>query len=476
MSTEIATAKQQLKADKKSEPPQSRALREKAGNALRERTPRSSHAEWKAVKKGRDVLDILRKTDEGRLETLLPIRYARMLQSPFAFFRGSAAVMAFDLAESPVSGIRVQACGDCHLMNFGGFATPERNLVFDVNDFDETLPAPWEWDIKRLAASIMVAARYRHFSASKSSAAVLTTVRSYRERLAYYSRLPVLDVWYERIDAREIVELGLPRNLPQTLTRSGPHVVDRAHAHTAGLVLPKMCTLINGKLEIKDNPPLVYHAPSRVDYKLRIREALKKYRESLPDERRSLLDRYRFVDVAMKVVGVGSVGTRCAVALFLAEDNDALFLQFKEARASVLEPYAGKSAYRNHAQRVVVGQRLMQSASDMFLGWSDTGNPSFDFYVRQLRDMKTSVNLDALRPDKFSDYCRFCGWALARAHAKTGDSAMISGYLGKNDSFDRALEQFAQLYADQTEKDHATLVKAVKSGRMKADSGRSGKS
>ena len=441
------------------------ARRKQAGKALRDAVPRAAHAVCRFGKKDRDVLGILRESDDGRLPGLLPIRYGRMSRSPFAFLRGAAAVMAFDLAKTPVTGVRVQACGDCHLMNFGGFATPERNLVFDVNDFDETLPAPWEWDVKRLAASIMVAGRYRNFPARDCAEAVHSAVRAYREKLAYYSGIPALEVWHARIDAADIVELKTRSNVK----RLHAQAAGRAHVHTAGHALPEMCERVGGKLEIKDNPPLVYHSSARGEYENRLRAALRKYRDSLPDERRPLLDRYRLVDVAMKVVGVGSVGTRCAVALFLAGGKDALFLQFKEARASVLEPYAGRSVYRNHAQRVVVGQRLMQSAADLFLGWSSTGTPGFDFYVRQLRDMKTSVNLDRLQPGGFDDYARFCGWALARAHAKTGDAAMIAGYLGKSGAFDHALERFARAYADRTERDHATLVKAVRSGRLKAD-------
>jgi uncharacterized protein (DUF2252 family) len=373
--------------------------------------------------------------------------------------------MAFDLSDTPATGICLQACGDCHLMNFGGFATPERHLVFDVNDFDETLPAPWEWDLKRLTASIMVAARHRPYRGQRCSDAVLATARAYREALAASAERTVLEVWYARIDASQVLALERRAKAAHPRISIGPH----RHVHAGGPALPKVVQVVDGSPRIRDNPPLVYHAAGRGEYERHLRLAMKAYRDSLPDERRALFDRYRLVDVAMKVVGVGSVGTRCAIALFLAEPDDALMLQFKEARHSVLEAHAGKSIYRNQGQRVVVGQRLMQSSSDIFLGWSSTGTPPFDFYVRQLRDMKTSVNLDALHWESFIDYARICGQTLARAHAKTGDAAMISGYLGKADAMDRALERFARAYADQTEADHATLLKAVRAGRWKAD-------
>jgi len=443
---------------------EARSNRARAGRALRHRVPRSTHGRWKAAKSRRDPLALLQESDRGRIPELLPIRYARMVQSPFAFLRGSAAVMAFDLAATPATGIRVQACGDCHLMNFGAFATPERNLVFDINDFDETLPAPWEWDIKRLAASVMVAGRYRQLSDRRCAEAVRAVVRTYRETLAECAGRPALEVWYARIDAADLMELGIGRGAG----RLGSSRDARDHAHTGAHLLPKLTRIVGGARRIKDNPPLVYHLQRHVEYEARVRDALRRYRQSLPDERRALFDRYRLVDIARKVVGVGSVGTRCAVALLMADADDPLFLQFKEARPSVLERYAGKSIYRNEGERVVVGQRFLQSASDMFLGWSRTGRPAFDFYVRQLRDMKTSVNLDALGARGFTVYVGFCGRALGRAHAKAGDAAMIAGYLGSGDAFDHALEGFARAYADQTERDHAALVKAVRAGRVKA--------
>jgi len=357
------------------------------------------------------------------------------------------------------------------LLNFGAFATPERNVIFDINDFDETLPAPWEWDVKRLAASIMVAGRHRGFHARHCAEAVLCAVRSYRLKLAEYARLPLLEVWYSRIDARELIDLGLKIKPGSNTASSGSLTAP----YTAARLLPKLTQVAKGKRLIKDEPPLMYHPSHAGDYSARIRAALRLYRESLPPERRALLERYQLADVAMKVVGVGSVGTRCAVALFLAADDDPLFLQFKEARASVLEPYARPSVFRNHGQRVVIGQRYMQSASDLFLGWSRTGKPAFDFYVRQLRDMKVSVALDTLTVAGFNEYAYHCAWAIARAHAKTGDASAISGYLGKSDAFDESILQFAKAYANQTEGDHAALVRAVETGRVQAEVVRSAK-
>jgi uncharacterized protein (DUF2252 family) len=444
---------------------ENRRARTQAGKALRRDVPRSAHAGWKAQTKGRDPVAMLGASDQDRIPGLVPIRYGRMVQSPFAFLRGSAAVMAFDLARSPATGVRVQACGDCHLLNFGAFATPERHVIFDINDFDETLPAPWEWDIKRLAASIVVAGRYRGFAERQCAEAALAAARSYRERVAEYAGWPRLQAWYARIDAELVVEIASHAKP----VRAAGEDAARSPAILSARMLPKLTEVIDGKRRIKDDPPLVYHPASDKAFVDRFRAAIRSYRKSLPAERRALLDHYEVVDVAMKVVGVGSVGTLCAVALLEADDNDHLFLQGKQARASVLEPYVGRSAYRNQGERVVVGQRMMQSASDMFLGWSGIGKPQVDVYFRQLRDMKVSVNLDALSIAEFIDYAHFCGWAVARAHAKSGDAAAISGYLGGGDSFDKALGRFARSYADQTERDHALLAKAVKSGRIRAE-------
>ena len=434
------------------------------GKALRKHTPRSAQARWRVHKGGRNLLTMLARSDVGRIPELVPLRYARMVESPFAFLRGSAAIMAFDLGQEASTGLRVQACGDCHLMNFGAFATPERNVIFDINDFDDTLPAPWEWDIKRLAASIMVAGRYRGFTDRQSSDAVLAAVRAYREKLAEYAQWPALQVWYAHIDAAPVIAIA--SSVKPTPTDDIP-TEGRATTSSARL-LPRLTDVVDGRRRIKDEPPLVFH-PSRERAFFRMfRNAILRYRQSLPAERRTLFNRYQVIDVAMKVVGVGSVGTVCAVALLQADVDDYLFLQIKQARRSVLEPYAGRSAYRDQGERVVVGQRMAQSASDMFLGWSKIGKPPLDLYFRQLRDMKITVKLDALQIDGFIDYVHYCGWGVARAHAKTGDASAITGYLGRSDVFDRSLARFACLYADQTEKDYSILLKAIKSGRIAA--------
>jgi uncharacterized protein (DUF2252 family) len=383
-----------------------------------------------------------------------------MLRSPFTFFRGSAGLMAHDLAQLPSTQVHVQACGDCHLVNFGLFATPERKLVFDINDFDETLPAPWEWDVKRLAASFAVAARDNGISDTKARDVATTCVRSYREHLREYSRMSPLEVWYARMDADYLIETA-----PDAETRKRREAYAKA---ASGRILdnlfPKISAQVAGRPRLVDQLPVLFHVADP-GLEERVREALLLYRESLPDERRVLLDRYRLEDFAMKVVGIGSVGTRCWIALFFSEENHPLMLQFKEACHSVLEPYAGKSLYENQGQRVVVGQRLMQSSSDIFLGWM-RGGRGYDFYVRQLRDMKFSVPLEGATALQLDRYAEICGWILARAHAKSGDSATISGYLGKTDNFDLAIGKFAVAYADQTERDHAALVKAVRAGRV----------
>jgi uncharacterized protein (DUF2252 family) len=439
-----------------------RAERLAAGTALRERIPRKSHAEWKPPRSGRDPVEILEESNRGRLPELVPLRYGRMVRSPFTFLRGSAALMAFDLANTPTTGIRVQACGDCHLLNFGAFATPERNLVFDLNDFDETIPAPWEWDLKRLAVSFLIAARDNRLSDDDGHSAVLECVSAYREHLRDCSRMRPLEVWYQRLDAETLI-----RTAPGAKERKfRRQIADRARERVIENLFPRISTQVGGRHRLVDQPPILVHVTTP-DSEARFREAVVDYRESLPDERRVLLDRYRVEDFALKVVGIGSVGTRCYIGLLFSEDGHPLVLQFKEAVRSVLEPYAGKCAYDNQGQRVVVGQRLMQSSSDIFLGWA-RGRRGNDYYVRQLRDMKMSIPLDGFTAGRLERYARMCGWTLARAHAKSGDAATISGYLGNGETFDRAIGAFSLAYADQTQKDHAVLVKAIRSGRVRA--------
>jgi uncharacterized protein (DUF2252 family) len=433
------------------------------GRALREKAPRQAHADYQLSPNNRDPVEILEESNRGRVPDLVPIRYGRMLRDSFAFLRGSAALMAHDLASTPAIGIRVQACGDCHLANFGLFATPERNLVFDLNDFDETLPAPFEWDLKRLAASFVVAGRARGFSERANKTEVLALARSYRARLREYAKMHVLDVWYSRLDDQTLIATAPTIKAREYRKR----IAAKARASVAEYLFPKITGLKEGRRRIVDQPPLVFHHPEQSDTEKHITKLLAAYAETLPAHLHKLFDHYRFEDFAFKVVGVGSVGTRCYIILLMADSDDPLLLQAKEARLSVLEPYAGQSEFDHHGQRVVVGQRLMQSASDMFLGWMTADN-GVHYYLRQLRDMKFSIPLDAIDAPGLARYADVCGWVLARAHAKGGDAAMISGYLGKSDTFDQALVRFAQAYADQTEQDYQSLVKAVKSGRVQA--------
>jgi uncharacterized protein (DUF2252 family) len=440
----------------------SREERIAIGKSLRERLPRSSHAIWQPPADGREPIEIIEASNRGRLQELIPIRYGRMIRSPFTFLRGSAALMAYDLATTPKTDIIVQACGDCHLLNFGFFATPERNLVFDINDFDETLPAPWEWDIKRLVVSFVIAGRDSDLSDQESKEAAIDCVRSYREHLREYSRLSPLEVWYTRIGVEEVIEMAPD----EKARRFREQMVAKARERVIEHLYPKIVTQTGGRNRFVDQPPILYHV-NEPDWETLVREGMEDYRQSLPEERRLLFDRYQLEDFALKVVGIGSVGTRCYIALFFSEDNHPLILQVKEACPSVLEPYTAKSHYENQGQRVVTGQRLMQSSSDIFLGWT-RGRRGNDFYLRQLRDMKFSLPIEGVSASQLQRYAEFCGWTLARAHAKSGDAATISGYLGKGDQFDQAMGEFAIAYADQTERDHAALVEAVKTGRVEA--------
>ena len=439
-----------------------------AGKALREKVPRTAHAEWKKGNRRTDPINILRAGDEGRLRELVPIRYGRMLQSPFAFYRGSAGVMAADLAKTPVTGLRVQACGDCHLVNFGGFATPERNIIFDINDFDETLPAPWEWDVKRLVASFILAARSLGLTDAQGRDAVVTATRSYRKTLREFTELNPLEVWYARVTAQDLLKT-LPKGRQAFMQDRLDKALGRAGSE---MDFPKLASMVGGHIGIRDTPPLIFHpeAAHAPEFRKLLDKVFMEYRETLPDDRRALLDQYRVVDAAIKVVGIGSVGRRCWITLLMSATNDPLFLQFKEAVPSVLEPYAGKSAYAHHGQRVVIGQRLMQPTSDVFLGWVTVAGPQGhkQFYVRQLRDAKIKPVVETMDSEILSIYAKACGRVLARAHAKTGDQATISGYLGSSDQFDEAMADFAVAYADQAERDYAALKAAVKNGKVKA--------
>lgn len=437
-----------------------------AGKALRKQVSRNCHAAWQPASGRPDPVELLVDSSKGRVPELVPIRYGRMMQTPFTFYRGAAAIMAADLSATPVSGIRVQACGDCHLLNFGGFATPERRLAFDINDFDETLPAPWEWDVKRLAASFVIAGRNNGFKKNQSWEAARTAVHGYREKMAGYAGMGALEAWYDSLDLDDIVAES-----PDAVMRKfHQKAIAKARARSvAEDDYPRMVEHAGGKPVIKDNPPLIYHLNETQDpgWEKRLLRVLERYRDTLPEDRQVLFDRYTYADVAVKVVGVGSVGTLCGVVLMFAPGLDPLFLQIKEARVSVLEPYAGRSAYPNRGQRVVVGQRIMQSASDIFLGWA-TGDKGRHFYLRQLRDMKVKPVVEVFRPRNLISYAGVCGWALARAHARSGQAGMISGYLGRSEAFDEAVADFAAAYADQNENDHAALLKAIREGRVEA--------
>ena len=440
-----------------------RAARYAEGRRLRRRVPRSAHALWSPSRDRPDPIELLGTSDRDRLPALLPIRYGRMSLSPFAFLRGAANVMARDLSTNPVTGPQVQLCGDAHVSNFGIFATSERNQVFDLNDFDETLPGPWEWDVKRLATSLVVAGRQNRYGRSETRKAARAAVRSYRELMAEFAGMRYLDTWYFHLDLqRRALPVG---RKPRKLIGRG---LAKARRRTGLHAFPKMTRAVRGRYHIRNESPLIVHCKDPATFE-QSRLFYQRYLATLPDERRLLLDRYHIVDVAQKVVGVGSVGLACSVLLLMGDSDveDPLFLQLKQATASALEPFLGPSGYPNHAQRVVEGQHRIQEASDIFLGWSRLGGR--DFYIRQLRDMKFSYDLSTLGPRQFLGQAKLCGTALARAHARTGDPAQISGYLGNRGVFDEAVTAFAESYADQTQRDYRALLIAIKKGRVAAD-------
>lgn len=445
----------------------SRAERVAEGQRRRKAVPRGSHAEWALPADRRDPVEILQETNAGRVPELIPIRYGRMSAGPFPFLRGSAALMAEDFATTPISGIRVQACGDCHLLNFGLFASPERNLFFGINDFDETLNAPFEWDVKRLAVSFMVAGQANGFPGRASSGVVAAMMQAYRESIAQLAAMRALDVWYTRMDADMILETASTKQ--ERKTREA--MIAKAKKRVAEYVFPKLTSETNGRRRFVDSPPLIYHGDWSREQGENLLSLFDQYRSSLLDDRKAILDRYRLVDIAFKVVGIGSVGTRCWILLLLAEDGDPLILQVKEARHSVLEPFAGEGPYDQQGQRVVEGQRLMQTASDIFLGWFTNGVDGTDYYVRQLRDMKFGVDPGVMNLAQLANYARFCGMNLARSHAKGGDAAAIAGYLGNSDSFDRAIISFAGAYAEQNNRDYEAFYQAVKENRIAATTG-----
>jgi uncharacterized protein (DUF2252 family) len=460
--------------------PASLADRAAAGKAARSRLPRSRLGDWTPPADRRDPVDLLEEQERTRVAELLPIRHGRMAASAFAFFRGAAAVMAGDLADVPRTGLEVQLCGDAHLVNFGGFAAPDRDLVFDLNDFDETSRGPFEWDLERLAASFEVAARERGMATKERRDLVLAVGRTYREAIRQLASMRVLEVWYSRLDVSAIErrwgsEAGA--SVIKNLERDAAKAKTKDHVKAFG----RLVRVVDGDVGFVSDPPLLVPVaevfPDLEAERLRsaVADSMRRYRHTLSDDRRVLFERYRFVDLARKVVGVGSVGTRCWVALLMGQDeSDPLFLQVKEAETSVLEPYLGRSQYGNHGQRVVAGQRLMQAASDILLGWDEVegvdGVPR-DFYMRQLWDWKVSADPATMEPIGLRVYAQVCGWTLARAHARSGDAAAIAGYLGTSDTFERSLARFAAVYADRNEKDHAELCAAIASGRLEATTG-----
>jgi uncharacterized protein (DUF2252 family) len=455
--------------------PEDRAAR---GKAIRAEVPRSSYADWAPATEGRDPVAILEAQAASRLPELVPLRYERMLVSPFSFFRGAAAVMAADLADAPRSGMRVQLCGDAHVSNFGGFASPERDLVFDINDFDETLAGPWEWDVARLAASVEIAGRDLGHKTHGRYGAVRATVRSYREAMRRFASMRHLDVWYARLDAADVLQTVGHRVSRQDRDTFAERT-EKARTKDSLRAFSRLTEHVDGRPRIISDPPLVVPieelAPGSEGEAVvaEIQRLLELYGRSLRADRRALLERHAYAHMARKVVGVGSVGTRAWIVLLLGrDDHDPLFLQVKEAEASVLEPFAGAAHQSNHAQRVVEGQWLMQASSDIFLGWLRTvglDGRERDFYVRQLWDWKRSVEIERLNPHGLELYARMCGWTLARAHARSGDRIAIAAYLGAGDAFDKAIAEFSESYADQSERDHAALVAAIESGRIAAE-------
>ena len=496
--------------------------RKAKGLEARDRAPLSSHTKWRPAAGRPDPVALLEQQDATREPDLVPVRHGRMMVSPFTFYRGAAAIMAADLAPTPVAGLGAQLCGDAHLSNFGAFASPERVLLFDLNDFDETLPGPFEYDVKRMAASFTIAGRNNGFSPADTRAATLASVRAYREAMAEFAQMRTMDIWYAHLDEDELMAgiraavAGTAREdktarkqekadrrekapkkrekravkeektarkeekVAKTAQKRAEKQIAKAHTRDSLQALSKLGELVDGQYRIVSQPPIVvplrdltavYHlSPDEISHGLH--EQFRAYRSTLQDDRRHLLERFEFVDMARKVVGVGSVGTRAFIALLQGRDaQDPLFLQVKEATASVLEPYVGKSRYRQHGERVVQGQRMMQAASDIYLGWTKGLDVRRHFYWRQLRDMKGSALVEAMVPLGLTFYARICGWTLARAHARSGDPVAIAEYLGTSDAFDRSITGFSERYADQNERDYTEFVSAVKSGRLEAVEG-----
>jgi uncharacterized protein (DUF2252 family) len=442
--------------------------RRAAGRALREVAPRSIHADWERSPSV-DPLAILETQAESRLSDLVPVRYGRMAESPFGFLRGAAAVMAADLSPTVVTGLRVQACGDAHVRNFGHFATPERNISFSINDFDETIPGPWEWDVKRLGASLHVVARQHGFSPAKCDQLVITAASSYRERIAEYAAMRTLELWYDHKTPEDVIA-HFPSKDRSRVERDVRKAGRRDHARAVA----KLTETDSGEAAFVEDPPLIIHLDDTDHDMDEVRAMLEDYRSTVRDDRKVLLDRFRIIDVAHRVGGVGSVGTRCWICLMQASDHDRgdrIILQVKEAQESVLEPFVGSSVLGHHGRRVVNGQRLTQGSTDIFLGWCEGPQSGRQYYVRQLWDFKGRADLTKMNFRNLSYHGALCGWALARSHARGGDAAGISGYLGRSAEFDKAIATFSAAYAVTTERDHGLLVEAVAAGRFQARAG-----
>lgn len=436
------------------------------GRQIRKICPRSSHAKFEPPVNRPDPVELIIESNKDRIPKLVPLRHGRMAGTPFTFYRGAALIMAADLSSTPVTGITVQACGDAHLCNFGGFATPERNVIFSINDLDETFPAPWEWDLKRLTASFVVASRNNNLSEAVAREAVLACVRSYRENMVVFSEMKMMELWHYSLGA----EMMLSKLKDPEVQRRGTKRLEKERKRSiAEEIFPQIAEGSGKSKIIMDQLPSIFHweghSPGEVITE--IRKAFEQYKESLPPGFKFLLDRYELVDAVIKVVGVGSVGTFCWVALLMTGDGDTLFIQAKEARKSVLEAYVGKDLFLNNGQRVVYGYRLMQPFSDPFLGWT-VGKEGRHFFFRQLRDIKISIRVETFRKAEMIAYADWCGQALALSHARSGDAAVLSGYMDQSDTLDRALAEFSFAYADQNERDHTSFKKAIKSGKIEA--------
>jgi uncharacterized protein (DUF2252 family) len=475
--------------------------RKAKGLEARDRAAPSGHTKWRPAVDRPDPVGLLEEQDTTREQDLVPVRHGRMMVSPFTFYRGAAKIMAADLKDTPVAGLETQLCGDAHLSNFGLFASPERVLLFDVNDFDETLPGPFEWDVKRMAASFAIAGRNNGFSKADTRAATLASVKAYREAMASFAQMGTMDIWYAQLDEDELMSTirsavaGTKKEAKgakkekkdekqekqaKIAGKRAEKLAAKAHTRDSLQALSKLAELVDGQYRIVSQPPIVVPARdlaatyglSRDQVVPVIHDQFRAYRATLQDDRRHLLERFDVVDVARKVVGVGSVGTRAFIVLLQGRDaQDPLFLQIKEATASVLEPYLGKSRYKQHGERVVQGQRMMQAASDIYLGWTKGLDVRRHFYWRQLRDMKGSADPEAMAPVGLTFYARTCGWTLARAHARSGDAVAIAAYLGESDAFDKSITDFSERYADQNERDYEEFVNAVRSARLEAVEG-----